>query len=905
MQDRLNPPRLSVLIRTVGRATLAEALQSVLAQSMQDFAIKVVVAVAAPLDGAMAGLDDPRVEVIHDGSALPRSAAANRALNAAVGEFALFLDDDDLLLPDHLQRLVRALEGSADAVAAHAGVRCERSDTHPAQVLQVFDGDVSWAKMQLENRLPIHAVLFRRAAVQRQPPARFNEQLEQFEDWDFWLQLMARGSFIRVPGVSAVYRLDVQRGSGHSDRSNAARRAALERFAAVQLRRWSAADGADLVEQRAELVARQHQIDQELDQARRSINELQSIRVGLGAQLQQANRDRLELESARLALSQALNQSLTESEQLQQQLSDHRDELGRLQSARTELLSQMLAQGHAIDALRADMLAQAALHGQAMDALRASTSWRLTRPLRWAGDLWRALREGRLQRLPRNLLLALQSQQRRHGWAGMVTRLPAHLRRWRQHWRSLTVPVAAQVQPFGNAPPRPLRQARESGSATAPDRHGGPAPSAGLGAPIRLHPEIEGSSECLEHSVSVVIPTLNGGLEFEQLLRKLRQQRGLREIEIVVVDSGSSDATVAVARAAGAQVIQISQAEFSHSHARNLGAQASSGDYLVFMVQDAYPIGQLWLYGLLRWLRDHREQGVVAASCAEYCRSDSDLMYDSMVNTHYRFLGCLEADRIGQHAGDDHMALRSMGQLSDVACMIGRGLFLQHRYRGDYAEDLDLGMRLIQLGHRVAMLASVKVIHSHNRSAYYYLKRSFVDVIFLVSLFKDFGFARCASVAGLITGVQRTAARTSNWLQALQALAPIHGLDVLAPRRFSALPADRVALGDAALDGFIADLVAQRGDFAVATATELANEARQFDDAFLARVDHLHQFARTVYGPVDERLQSELAGAVRKTLAATLGAALAYVWLDRRDRPSTDLERQWIDRIFTTLKAGV
>lgn len=54
--------------------------------------------------------------------------------------------------------------------------------------------------------------------------------------------------------------------------------------------------------------------------------------------------------------------------------------------------------------------------------------------------------------------------------------------------------------------------------------------------------------------------------------------------------------------------------------------------------------------------------------------------------------------------------------------MIGRDVFQQYRYRGDYAEDLDLGIRLIpgRLPRGNARLR--QVIHSHNRPAYYYLK---------------------------------------------------------------------------------------------------------------------------------------------------------------------------------------
>ena len=120
----------------------------------------------------------------------------------------------------------------------------------------------------------------------------------------------------------------------------------------------------------------------------------------------------------------------------------------------------------------------------------------------------------------------------------------------------------------------------------------------------------------------MVIPTLNAGPEFRPLLRKLFGQRGVREVEVVVVDSGSKDGTVELAREHGAVVVEIPPSEFSHSHARNLGARAAGGDWLLFMVQDAYPIGELWMHGMASYLRDHAAQGVVAASCAEFSRSE-------------------------------------------------------------------------------------------------------------------------------------------------------------------------------------------------------------------------------------------------------------------------------------------
>jgi len=47
-------------------------------------------------------------------------------------------------------------------------------------------------------------------------------------------------------------------------------------------------------------------------------------------------------------------------------------------------------------------------------------------------------------------------------------------------------------------------------------------------------------------------------------------------------------------------------------------------------------------------------------------------------------------------------------------------------------------MRLIKDGHKIAFLSSIRIIHSHNRPSYYFLKRGYVDSIFLSSMFPDF-----------------------------------------------------------------------------------------------------------------------------------------------------------------------
>jgi hypothetical protein len=75
--------------------------------------------------------------------------------------------------------------------------------------------------------------------------------------------------------------------------------------------------------------------------------------------------------------------------------------------------------------------------------------------------------------------------------------------------------------------------------------------------------------------------------------------------------------------------------------------------------------------------------------------------------------------------------------VSNIACLIKRDVFLKYNFRGDYAEDLDLGLRLIRDGYKMTLLSSTRVIHSHNRPAFYHLQRGYVENLFLVKTFSD------------------------------------------------------------------------------------------------------------------------------------------------------------------------
>jgi rhamnosyltransferase len=97
--------------------------------------------------------------------------------------------------------------------------------------------------------------------------------------------------------------------------------------------------------------------------------------------------------------------------------------------------------------------------------------------------------------------------------------------------------------------------------------------------------------------ISVAIPTLDGAGPLERTLAAVRAQSV--EVELVVLDSESTDATREVAERFGAAVHTIARADFGHGRARNRLMELTSGERVAFLTQDAVPASDTWLAALL------------------------------------------------------------------------------------------------------------------------------------------------------------------------------------------------------------------------------------------------------------------------------------------------------------------
>ncbi len=235
-------PLVSVIVRTRDRREwLGEALASVAAQDYPRIELVVINDGGENVSHVVEafGRNLEALKHIRLTESVGRVAAANKGLENAAGDYFLFLDDDDWLDPPHISNLVRTLEADPKALVAYAGVRV----TAPGgSEREAFNEPFDRNRMYYENYIPIHAALVSRAVIDA--GLRFDESLDVFEDWDFWLQIMQRTIvFLHHDAVTAHYRVNHDQGIGVRGGHDEARRLIYARWSKT----WGIAEIDDLL----------------------------------------------------------------------------------------------------------------------------------------------------------------------------------------------------------------------------------------------------------------------------------------------------------------------------------------------------------------------------------------------------------------------------------------------------------------------------------------------------------------------------------------------------------------------------------------------------------------------------------------------------------------------------------
>jgi len=198
---------------------------------------------------------------------------------------------------------------------------------------------------------------------------------------------------------------------------------------------------------------------------------------------------------------------------------------------------------------------------------------------------------------------------------------------------------------------------------------------------------------------SIIIRSYNEEKHIGKLFAGITQQTH-KNYEIILVDSGSTDATLSIASRYPVKTVYISPEEFSFGRALNFGCKAARGKYLVFISAHCWPVYDNWLECLLAPFKD-------PAVALTYGKQSGD------VSTKY------SEHQIFSSWFPDHSCFEQSHPFCNNAnCAIRKDVWEILPYNEELTglEDLDWAKRSIEMGYRIAYSARAEIIHLHEET---------------------------------------------------------------------------------------------------------------------------------------------------------------------------------------------
>lgn len=199
--------------------------------------------------------------------------------------------------------------------------------------------------------------------------------------------------------------------------------------------------------------------------------------------------------------------------------------------------------------------------------------------------------------------------------------------------------------------------------------------------------------------VSAVIRAYNEGRHIGRLLEGLEKQT-VKPDEIILVDSGSTDDTVSIARAAGCRIVHIEKSEFSFGRALNRGCAAATGDVLLLASAHVYPLYDSHIANLISAF----DRDGVAIAYGRQVGDERTKFSESRVMLKWF---------PNQNIWDQGHPFSS-----NANAAVLRTLWQESPYDETLTglEDLDFAKRALARGCKIAYVADAPIVHVHEES---------------------------------------------------------------------------------------------------------------------------------------------------------------------------------------------
>jgi glycosyltransferase involved in cell wall biosynthesis len=220
--------------------------------------------------------------------------------------------------------------------------------------------------------------------------------------------------------------------------------------------------------------------------------------------------------------------------------------------------------------------------------------------------------------------------------------------------------------------------------------------------------------------ISIIIRCCNEQDYIGRLLTGIYEQ-SVKDIEVIVVDSGSTDRTLSIASCFPVIIREISAEEFSFGRAINVGCEFAAGEILVFASAHVYPRHRRWLEYLVAPFRDVK----VALTYGKQ-RGNAWNKYS-------------ENQIFSKWFPDHPVSVQRSPFCNNANAAIRRVLWEKIPYDENLTglEDLDWAKRVISEGYYLSYVAEAEVVHVHNEQYFGTFNRYYRESIVFYQLFPD------------------------------------------------------------------------------------------------------------------------------------------------------------------------
>ena len=231
--------------------------------------------------------------------------------------------------------------------------------------------------------------------------------------------------------------------------------------------------------------------------------------------------------------------------------------------------------------------------------------------------------------------------------------------------------------------------------------------------------------------VSILIPTLDGEGDLRRLLPALAGLRFEGGLECIAIDSSSGDGTVSLLEAAGFEVSVIPRSEFGHGRTRNALAQRARGEFLVFLSQDALPLGEDFIDRMVAPFADPTVAGVTARVLPN--EGDDALTARTVVDSPE---AAAQSETRRWSSPADYQAMTgpervALLRFNNVASCIRASVLAAVPFpEVPFGEDFAWAARAMASGHAIHHAGDAAVQHAHRYGPRSAFERYRIDAVF-------------------------------------------------------------------------------------------------------------------------------------------------------------------------------